>query len=55
MSFNDSLIITCITTANGRDRIKPNGPKMKVNPNCDINVNPGSKFVFFFIIDGIII
>ena len=53
--MNDSFIKTCITTANGRDRIKPNGPKMKVNPNCDINVKPGSKFAFFFIIDGIII
>ena len=55
MSLNDSFIKTWITTANGRESIKPNGPKMKVNPNCDINVKPGSKFAFFFIIDGIII
>ena len=29
----DSLIKTCNTTASGRAKIKPNGPKMKVNPN----------------------
>ena len=51
----DSLINTCNTTARGRDKTNPNGPKIKVNPNCDINVKPGSKFAFFFIIDGIII
>ena len=55
MSLIDSFIKTCITTARGRDKINPNGPKMKVNPNCDIKVKPGSKFAFFFIIDGIII
>ena len=27
------MIKTWITTANGRESIKPNGPKMKVNPN----------------------
>ena len=51
----DSFIKTCATTAKGRDKSNPNGPKIKVNPNCDINVRPGSKFAFFFIIDGIII
>ena len=47
------MIKTWITTANGRESIKPKGPKMKVNPNCDINVKPGSKFAFYFIIEGI--
>ena len=55
MSSMDSLIKTWITTARGRDNINPNGPKIKVNPNCDIKVKPGSKFAFFFIMDGIII
>ena len=50
-----SLINTCVTTAIGKDKTNPKGPKMKVNPNWDINVNPGSKFVFFFKIEGIII
>ena len=41
----DSLIKTCITTAKGRDKINPNVPKIKVNPNCDISVNKGIKVV----------
>ena len=53
--FIVSLIITCITNARGKDKIRPNGPNINVNPNCDMRVRPGSKFVFFFIMDGIII
>ena len=49
-----SLIITCIINARGKDKISPKGPNIKVKPNCDINVRPGSKLVLFFIIDGII-
>ena len=50
-----SLIITCITNANGSDRTNPKGPNIKVKPNCDIRVKPGNRFVLFFIIEGIII
>ena len=32
------MIRTWIITARGRDKIKPNGPKMNVNPNCEISV-----------------
>ena len=49
-----SFIKTCITTEIGKDNTRPNGPKINVNPNWDINVNPGSKLVFFFKIEGII-
>ena len=47
-------MITCITNASGKDKIRPNGPNINVNPNCDMSVRPGSKLVFFFIMDGII-
>ena len=49
------LIEKLLPTTIGNDKTNPKGPKIKVNPNCEINVKPGSKLVFFFNIEGIII